>query len=124
MYSHYERLYREDIQAWLCNLYFRCDRMPKYTAGQLEYEVLLNYTGNLLSLKKQARRDNMTHQQLKDKGAVPSASGRAAANDVCAACSVLSHGCTSSVTVATSGVPLERVEQTSLLLPLRSTETH
>ncbi|PHJ17601.1 transmembrane protein [Cystoisospora suis] len=67
MYSHYERLYREDIQAWLCNLYFRCDRMPKYTAGQLEYEVLLNYTGNLLSLKKQARRDNLTHQQLKEK---------------------------------------------------------
>ncbi|PFH37773.1 hypothetical protein BESB_001150 [Besnoitia besnoiti] len=68
MYAQYEKLYREDVQAWLCNLYFRCDPLAKYSAGQLEFEVLLNYTGNLLSVKKRnPQRPELTRAQLREK---------------------------------------------------------
>ncbi|CBZ52693.1 conserved hypothetical protein [Neospora caninum Liverpool] len=67
MYAQYEKLYREDIQTWIGNLYFRCDRMPKYSAGQLEFEVLLNYTGNLLGVKRRQQKPEETSNELREK---------------------------------------------------------
>ncbi|KFG30971.1 hypothetical protein TGDOM2_263100 [Toxoplasma gondii GAB2-2007-GAL-DOM2] len=67
-YAQYEKLYREDIQPWIGNLYFRCDRLPKYSAGQLEFEVLLNYTGNLLGVKRRQQRPELTTGELRDNG--------------------------------------------------------
>ncbi|XP_077989963.1 uncharacterized protein LOC144444426 [Glandiceps talaboti] len=44
-----ERLIASDIDHWLCNLYFEVVKLPRYLAGQKEYEVELQFSSNILS---------------------------------------------------------------------------
>eukprot|EP01147_Barroeca_monosierra_P007714 gene7714-611_t len=37
-----------DLDNWLCNLYITVSRLPRYTAGQREYEIELQYTSSIL----------------------------------------------------------------------------
>ncbi|KAK3743337.1 hypothetical protein QZH41_013912, partial [Actinostola sp. cb2023] len=43
-----EELMAEDLENWLCNLYFEIVRLPRYMAGQKEYEVELQFTSGLV----------------------------------------------------------------------------
>ena len=42
-----QRLYN-NLDTWLCNLYFEIKRLPRYTEGQREYEVELQYSSGML----------------------------------------------------------------------------
>eukprot|EP00794_Sanderia_malayensis_P012036 gene12036-13278_t len=44
-----EKLIASDIDHWLCNLYFEIVKLPKYLAGQKEYEVELQFTSQTSS---------------------------------------------------------------------------
>ncbi|XP_057308593.1 uncharacterized protein LOC130646936 [Hydractinia symbiolongicarpus] len=44
-----EKLMAEDLENWLCNFYFEIIKLPRYMAGQKEYEVELQFTSGLLS---------------------------------------------------------------------------
>ncbi|XP_041465232.1 uncharacterized protein LOC121415911 isoform X1 [Lytechinus variegatus] len=43
-----EKLMASDLDHWLCNLYFEIVRLPRYLAGQKEYEVELQFSSNLI----------------------------------------------------------------------------
>ena len=43
-----EELMACDLENWLCNLYFEVIKLPRYLAGQKEYEVELQFTSGLL----------------------------------------------------------------------------
>ena len=43
-----EELMARDLENWLCNLYFDVLKLPRYLAGQKEYEVELQFTSGLL----------------------------------------------------------------------------
>jgi hypothetical protein len=43
-----EELMARDLENWLCNLYFQVLKLPRYLAGQKEYEVELQFTSGLL----------------------------------------------------------------------------
>ena len=43
-----ERLIASDIDNWLCNLYLEVIKLPRYMAGQKEFEVELQFTSTLL----------------------------------------------------------------------------
>ena len=45
-FGTYEDMYSANIDEWLCNLYFQTLLLPKYQAGEVEFEVELDYTGN------------------------------------------------------------------------------
>jgi len=47
-----EKLITSDIDHWLCNLYFEIVKLPKYLAGQKEYEVELQFTNQTSQLLK------------------------------------------------------------------------
>ncbi|PVD32684.1 hypothetical protein C0Q70_08129 [Pomacea canaliculata] len=42
-----EELMASDLDHWLCNLYFHVIKLPRYFAGQKEYEVELQFTSGL-----------------------------------------------------------------------------
>lgn len=44
-----EKLMATDLEHWLCNFYFEIIKLPRYMAGQKEYEVELQFTSGLLS---------------------------------------------------------------------------
>ncbi|KAK7489378.1 hypothetical protein BaRGS_00019322 [Batillaria attramentaria] len=44
-----EELMATDLDHWLCNLYFEVVKLPRYFAGQKEYEVELQFTSGLTS---------------------------------------------------------------------------
>ncbi|XP_068706194.1 uncharacterized protein [Montipora foliosa] len=44
-----EELMAEDLENWLCNLYFEIVKLPRYMAGQKEYEVELQFSSGILS---------------------------------------------------------------------------
>ncbi|XP_078356558.1 uncharacterized protein LOC144641416, partial [Oculina patagonica] len=44
-----EELMADDLENWLCNLYFEIVKLPRYMAGQKEYEVELQFTSGILS---------------------------------------------------------------------------
>ena len=44
-----EKLMAHDLENWLCNVYFEIVKLPRYMAGQKEYEVELQFTSGLLS---------------------------------------------------------------------------
>ncbi|XP_047145718.1 uncharacterized protein LOC100210827 isoform X1 [Hydra vulgaris] len=44
-----EKLMADDLENWLCNFYFEIIKLPRYMAGQKEYEVELQFTSGLLS---------------------------------------------------------------------------
>ncbi|CDI75721.1 hypothetical protein, conserved [Eimeria praecox] len=47
-YLDVERLISNNLDSWLCNLYFRCERLPQYTRGQVEFELQLEHAATLL----------------------------------------------------------------------------
>ncbi|EGD74627.1 hypothetical protein PTSG_05991 [Salpingoeca rosetta] len=47
-HAEIEKRLARDLDSWLCNLYFTVSRLPRYTSGQREYEVELQYTSSLL----------------------------------------------------------------------------
>lgn len=48
-YEKMEELMASDLDHWLCNLYFEAVKLPRYYAGQKEYEVELQFTSGLVS---------------------------------------------------------------------------
>lgn len=44
-----EELMASDLDHWLCNLYFEVVKLPRYFAGQKEYEVELQFSSGLTS---------------------------------------------------------------------------
>ncbi|XP_028404973.1 uncharacterized protein LOC114527499 isoform X2 [Dendronephthya gigantea] len=61
-YQRMEELVAQDIDHWLCNLYFDVVLLPRYMAGQKEYEVELQFTSNLLGHPKRTK----TGEELAD----------------------------------------------------------
>ncbi|CAB3994118.1 partial [Paramuricea clavata] len=61
-YQRMEELIADDIDHWLCNLYFDVVLLPRYMAGQKEYEVELQFTSNLLGHPKRTK----TGEELAD----------------------------------------------------------
>jgi hypothetical protein len=47
-HSAIERRLHNNLDTWLCNLYFEIKRLPRYTEGQREYEVELQYSSGML----------------------------------------------------------------------------
>ncbi|CAD5113719.1 DgyrCDS2883 [Dimorphilus gyrociliatus] len=43
-----EELMSSDMDHWLCNMYFEVIRLPRYLAGQKEYEVELQFSSGML----------------------------------------------------------------------------
>ena len=41
------------LDSWLCHLYFRCERLPQYTKGQVEFELQLEHAAALLGGRRQ-----------------------------------------------------------------------
>eukprot|EP00042_Codosiga_hollandica_P055187 m.766769 g.766769 ORF g.766769 m.766769 type:complete len:1289 (-) comp59065_c0_seq41:1665-5531(-) len=54
MFSKIEQYFAADIDNWLGNLYFEVIKLPRYTAGQKEYEVELQYTSGLLGFPERS----------------------------------------------------------------------
>ena len=50
-----EKLMATDLENWLCNAYFEIVRLPRYMAGQKEYEVELGFTSGLLGAPDRTR---------------------------------------------------------------------
>ncbi|ELU11189.1 hypothetical protein CAPTEDRAFT_202332 [Capitella teleta] len=44
-----EALIASDIDHWLCNLYFEAVKLPRYLAGQKEYEVELQFSSGMVA---------------------------------------------------------------------------
>eukprot|EP00049_Salpingoeca_infusionum_P009417 m.156806 g.156806 ORF g.156806 m.156806 type:complete len:1082 (-) comp14331_c5_seq1:14823-18068(-) len=51
-YAQIEECMHADLDNWLCNMYVRFDRRPRFTANQREYEVELQYTSALMGYPK------------------------------------------------------------------------
>ncbi|KAL8427237.1 hypothetical protein ACSSS7_007806 [Eimeria intestinalis] len=58
-YIEVEETISKSLDAWLCNLYFRCQPLPQYSKGQVEFELQLEHAGFLLGGQKQQQ----MHQQ-------------------------------------------------------------
>ncbi|EDO30431.1 predicted protein, partial [Nematostella vectensis] len=43
-----EELLAQDLENWLCNMYFEVVKLPRYMAGQKEYEVELQFSSGLV----------------------------------------------------------------------------
>ena len=50
-----EKLMATDLENWLCNVYFEIVRLPRYMAGQKEYEVELGFTSGMLGAPDRTR---------------------------------------------------------------------
>ncbi|CDJ41573.1 hypothetical protein, conserved [Eimeria tenella] len=50
-YFDMDQLIRTNLDSWLCNLYFRCQLLPQYTRGQVEFELQLEHAATLLGGK-------------------------------------------------------------------------
>ncbi|XP_070533195.1 uncharacterized protein [Ptychodera flava] len=50
-----EKLIASDIDHWLCNLYFEVVKLPRYLAGQKEYEVELQFSSSIISFPDRTR---------------------------------------------------------------------
>ncbi|CDJ48408.1 hypothetical protein, conserved [Eimeria brunetti] len=48
-YLDLEHLISNNLDSWLCHLYFRCQRLPQYTRGQVEFELQLEHAAALLA---------------------------------------------------------------------------
>ncbi|XP_072175940.1 uncharacterized protein [Diadema setosum] len=48
LHESIEKLMASDLDHWLCNVYFEIVRLPRYMAGQKEYEVELQFSSNLM----------------------------------------------------------------------------
>ncbi|KAJ8020621.1 hypothetical protein HOLleu_40259 [Holothuria leucospilota] len=44
-----EKLMASDLDHWMCNMYFEIIKLPRYIAGQKEYEVELQFSSQLMS---------------------------------------------------------------------------
>lgn len=51
-YSSIHRMISENLDSWLCNLYVEVKTLPKYLAGQLQFEFQLNHTDLLLNVNR------------------------------------------------------------------------
>ncbi|XP_030829615.1 uncharacterized protein LOC582863 isoform X1 [Strongylocentrotus purpuratus] len=51
-----EKLMASDLDHWLCNIYFEIVRLPRYLAGQKEYEVELQFSSNLIGYPDRIKR--------------------------------------------------------------------
>jgi len=59
-FSEIEQRMADNIDNWLCNLYFTVEHWPRYKNGQREFEVELKYTQELLQLPEFDRVNNPT----------------------------------------------------------------
>ena len=50
-----EALVASDVDHWLCNCYFEIIKLPRFLAGQKEYEVELQFTSGLLAFPDRVR---------------------------------------------------------------------
>lgn len=50
-----EELMAHDLENWLSNLFFQVIKLPRYLAGQKEYEVELQFTSGLLGFPDRLR---------------------------------------------------------------------
>ena len=48
-HEHIEQLISADLDHWLANIYFEIVRLPRYLAGQKEYEVELQFSSGILN---------------------------------------------------------------------------
>lgn len=71
-FEQFESLMAENLDFWLCNLYFNIQPLPRYKYNQLfilyanrfmngqkEYTVELNFTSNLLQLRQREDEDDI-----------------------------------------------------------------
>ncbi|KAL8269232.1 hypothetical protein Esti_006841 [Eimeria stiedai] len=56
-----EETVRKSLDSWLCNLYFRCQPLPQYSKGQVEFELQLEHAGFLLGGQKQQQNQAQPH---------------------------------------------------------------
>ena len=47
-FSKLEKRIAEDLENWLCNMYFEIVKLPRHVSGQREYEVALQFSSGLL----------------------------------------------------------------------------
>jgi hypothetical protein len=50
-FEQMERAISDDLDQWLCNLYFSVRHLPRYASGEKEYTVELSVTSNVLRLR-------------------------------------------------------------------------
>lgn len=63
-HGSFERLLSKDLSRWLCNFYFEIVKLPRYTDGQREYEVELQWTSGLLGYPQ--REDSEEEDEAQD----------------------------------------------------------
>lgn len=65
-HSKIERQIAKDLQNWMCNMYFRIIKLPRYTAGQREFEVELQFTSGILGYPEREMDADEEETQLGD----------------------------------------------------------
>lgn len=51
-YVDIEEALGKNLDSWLCHLYFRCQPLPPYSRGQVEFELQLEHAAALLGGQK------------------------------------------------------------------------
>ncbi len=63
-YEHMEQIVSNDLDQWLCNLYFDVRHLPRYMDQQKEYTVEMNFTSKLLRLNRRVD-SHGTHSRVR-----------------------------------------------------------